>query len=754
MTLIHKRTLATFIAAGILFLSGTLSPAFATYELDKNVFLSGCPFIHQDPYDFTPLLNTLKQQLKEKIDTGAKCSKPINAVYGHLNSIDLYVQSQKDPIQKEKIQSRYFEKFLLNLNAQKINLEIAGKTSTDEYALLVSNISTLEQLFRENQINLEFGKQQFQSDLELEFRRNLYQYVNNLLSTLNETIASNPQCIDQMGGWTQLLPPILSAASLAGGLGSFPTAEIIGAVTQVAAQLVIIFQHWPAKRAMNDILRTNNQAILACTYFAMKNAACSYREGVQMSKDIPAIQKLIERKYSPDLAGHYEQFFNLYEKRKIYFDIFDTIATSSSTLTVDLNLITSYLQAKAIDPKTLPPAPDVNASENEIQEWIIKLRRRGLGISDRDNMGQPISLEKQRENAIEEIKKLNSTIAAAEVLFQDKRSLVDLRHHLDARYPGLRADVKEYINYFRRFTGSLTINSCTLNEERKGPLFAIIRIFEKLDQFLSVVQVKDYSQFKACANIKDPENPAQDPTKDYSYECYVLRVRDAGLNLFVEMTHGALAEISSQSVLALGSKVYDRFIAAFDTIQNLYLEHDLISNVPLDQSFSQYKKDRDMLVEVTNNYSTYNTTGAVFRVDSAESAFRNFEKGFQKEIQKTLNNVLNEDPKKGILREQAGKTADHLCALYASSLDRLAEKSFWSKKPDHLLSRCKEEHPSIDLIGFLEYGQRQYSIDYDNECTYIDYMKELKTQELLASLYRQTQKQRPKKQEALSHLQN
>ncbi|MBS1959629.1 MAG: hypothetical protein JST80_09180 [Bdellovibrionales bacterium] len=77
----------------------------------------------------------------------------------------------------------------------------------------------------------------------------------------------------------------------------------------------------------------------------------------------------------------------------------------------------------------------------------------------------------------------------------------------------------------------------------------------------------------------------------------------------------------------------------------------------------------------------------------------------------------------------------HLCALYAPTLAEVSEGGGFmngSRKAGGVLADCVKNHKTLKLNGLVT--SDEFKINYDDECSYINYQRELQIQNLIAEL--------------------
>jgi len=589
--------------------------------------------------------------------------------------------------------------YLVGLNARRAQLEIGGVEPTleaGEYASITSSILAVESQILENNIDVAYAKDFRKNAQEYRLKTALMGHAKGVLNAVADLGNSNPRCVDQIG-FSSLLPGVVNAVgvaagSLSGGVGN----TVVSAASEIISSALRIFQGEKAKKALNDLIRYRNQKVLACTYYATLNLSCEYERGRSLAEDLGVIRRQVDRRSTEEassepnrtLRSHalYETWTRLSERISEFSDVFDFVGSAGSSLLTDVNQIYEYFKAKIIDPDSLnfPQLPP-NPVDSDRQSWLNSLSVRGLYIPESKDGNIPIPLAERVEIAEEKIKSLRAIIKAAEAQFEKNKNFTNLRNALEKK-TALRKDIADALFLLREYTSETSPTS--VPPRSRGPLFASLRVMNALDSFMAV-EVDKESNFD-----------------QYNTEC----TRRGGA-LFSVMTYDSIGSISSQVLFALGSKSTESLRTALTTIKNHLLFRDL--QLPEDERFSTYLRERAMVSFVTQNYSDFKGTGPVYRNEDAKKYFETFETVFAKEMRDSLRYAL--ETKNERIDGVDGVTADHLCALYSGSLGGM------KRRDDRLLEKCRKNHVSIELPSIE--GTKRFPIDYDDKCTYSKYIR-------------------------------
>jgi hypothetical protein len=675
----------------------------AAPHLPLNSTLFDCPFNHlEDPYNFDGLLSAVKALVESKLEHNRRCQAPFNQLLSNITTASTYYSSL-DPNEQQRVFKDVYSRYRSELELQLANLEVKGQANGAQGDLIRQTLSTVDGSLRDNQISLASTSKSFADSRENLFRSQLYGSLNQLLQTLQ---GSSSECIEAVGGWSSLMPSLLGIASLATGYGTFGNQAVVGSAVQLAANLTNLFKDRKAKKALGELSVVENEKVLACTYYAIRYSSCEYRRAFLLSRDTQEIKRIIERRFSPEKQGEFERLSYSFEKLPFFRGIFDAIAVMGAPLTLDTNLLKAYLDALRADPERIAIPPPA-ATDIEKKKWLIDVKSRGIIFAETDMFGVQKSVEEQYQSAIIDITNKKATIRSVEAIITEKRSFEDLRHKLDDDFSSAIVEV----GTIRDFLGGLIEGDHPRVPVRtQGSVYVFNDLLLKLEAFLAV------NRNITCDSTETP-GPAD-------IGCYTRKVNDAGRQLFQAMARGAIAQVNEQSVLTLGVKSTDRMLRALSVVENQFLLEDLLMNRKGEDSYSQYRRDRAVLFNLTENYRLYSGEGVTGVAEKAQGALVGFEVGFEKEILEMVSRSF--DIKSEVIPELNGKTAAHYCSLFASSLNK-------SAKGKRLLEKCRRYASHLEQVELISNGP--IPIDFGNLCFYPDYIRTIKMQKTLLDRY-------------------
>jgi hypothetical protein len=670
--------------------------------------IGGCPFIHEDAYDLAPILETLKAQLSTELNNRNKCKQSIQAIVSNLTPLQDFYKTL-DPTTRQRITQQAYQDALNALNGRKIQLELAGDTSSTEYLTVISRIGTIEDSNLLNSIDLQTTQALSSQGIRADYRNQLLTYTSNVLNAYNDTARNHPECISSMGGWSTALSTVLGGFSIATGLGINPAAWVIGAAIGTGVQLVTLLQDSKVRASYNDLTRLKNYKTLACTYYSLKKASCEYQRAYLISQDTGKIRAFLRNRFGAGSEGEYERFFVNQGRIKFLGDLFALISQMGSPLTLDQTLLSSYLTAKAVDFKNLGDAPPATATDDVIKSWLLRARSFGVSYSEisiQTGSAIAVPLRDQLKNAIDDITSKLGTIASAEKLIRSNLSFLDLKRKIESDFPKANRYVLEMAKYL-----NLRRDSGLISNQEKGTIDGAITLLTLLNDFLDVAV----------------ENKG---IKNATYEEDIV---NKGGMIFEELAKGSVAQLNRQSVLTLSSKGTDRLGWAFGVIRNSYLNRDQEQNLPRADRFSEFQKNRNILSDVVGNYEVFAGPGTAFRNEEFSKSLSIFENSFKKEMLRSLDFAMTNQ--KG-LPELKGQTAAHLCALYYPSLKNLSRSGvFGDNQAAEILKACQDTYKTLKMN--LLVADEDFKIDYGNDCTYFQYTREMDIQNLLANLIRE-----------------
>lgn len=690
--------------------------SFSSYRLQNFPDFRSCPFLHEDDYaqEINRLHDLIQGFLKAKIEGHQKCNGPFNSIIQNLDNIDLLFANNRNPSLLEDINSEILSKQLLQLELDQI---LADPLSSD-YKSVAEEIGKIKERILENEANKRFSRDYFKETKNNAVLSQTFNYMNNTINTLANLDA---ECIDQLGGWQQILPTILNSISSLSGLTGFAYSAIIGAGLQLISSLTILLKDVRAKTALRSLIKHKNNKLLACAYFSIQNTACEYKRAYKFSLDEKKIKDLIKQKYKDKNTSLYDEFFNLLERSRDFEEVFLDIAKMGSAISFDVHLIAKYFKARQSNPETIldeddigpPPDESDNSTAAEIkrQEWLIKVKERGISLEEIGLEG-PKSLVQQVKDALLNIAQKISDIKAIELILGGRRSFIDIKHELDTE-PHLYDQVQKYLDFFKR-----VLDQKVVPTERKGIVAEAIRIMSHLKEFLSI-------------RYEEIENGSTEFIDSYSL--YKEKVNEKGKLLFGIMADGAVAQISGQTILTIGRTVQQRIDRVFRLVEEEFYGQEqenfkkFSSGQKKQLGYSDYKRDRSLLVKVASSYQSFSGSSKTFRLEDVEVAMRALEKGFKREINSMLAKALSSTSK--FYPDLQGETASHLCALFSSTLSKT---KFYDLKTNKLYKQCKLRFKELDLMKILK--PSKLAINWEDPCFYSNYRRLLKTQESLYSI--------------------
>lgn len=686
------------------------SIALGSYKLSDSLLTATCPFHHTDSYalELNRLHSVIEQQLKLKIDGHARCDRAFTDVSQSLDVINGLFDRRVNPTLREDIEKEVLAKQVDQLKLD-LMLQLPGSQSFFEAESQLRRLQ--EELFRSD-INKRAGESLFVETRKNESLRSLFNHTNNIMMSLSSMPA---ECIDRLGGWHQVLPTILDSISTMSGLSGFAYSAAIGGGLKILSSLALLLKDIKVKTALKDLITHKNSKILACLYYSVQFTACEYRRALKISKQKEKIIDIINQKYSDEQSKIFDEFFYLADRSKDLESIFFEIASMGSAITLDVNLIGGYFIARKASPETLlepsdigpPPSADDNSDSAEVarQAWLIKVRTRGISFRQTTSSGiKP--LKDQVDEALLDIAKKISDIKAVEELLTSTRSFVDLRHELDTN-PNLLGLVQRFKAFFER-----VLEGEVVQTSGRGVVASAQIVLLELEHFLNL-------KYDHYCNTK--EKLTVDNYKQ-KMEAYTSEVNKRGRKLFNVMSRGAVAQINRQSVLSIGATVQKRINRAFRLIEDEFLRAELRS--PSNNTkvrFSDYKRDKSIMMQVINNYQNFNASKQTFRSEDVEVLLSSIEKGFASEIKDMVARSLKTEAR--FYPELEGKTAAHLCALFSLTLRKEGISNIGGRK---LFRKCRKRFKKLDMLKILK--PSKLPIQWDEPCYYSRYRNLMITQ--------------------------
>lgn len=687
---LRKRSIKFFLVVGAFIVFFAANIVATPYELSNDSLFSTCPFQHDDKYDFGSLLNLVKSQLETKLEGAESCSATVNQLNNELTAIRNYY-IKLDTGLRSSIAVDVINRTLIELQ-----VKLAGLVpGTQQYSLTLAQIASLESDLTFNEINKLYISEDAKETREFQFRSDMYQHINNVVVAFS---AASPRCIEYLGGWQQILPSLMGTAALATGYSFFANQAVLGSILQIASSFIQLFQNREVKEAILSIIKVKNYKVLACTYFSVKHTACEYSRAYELSRDTDDLMRLIEGRYLPLPEGEYEKYFYYLEQKNFFSPVFETVARIGTPTTLGTDLLNEYFVAQRASPNTLPEPPIATASDPERKLWLNEVRRRGISFREVNySTGVSYTLNEQIKQATDDIVLKKANIISVETEIRRSPSFIDLKHELDARFPDLYERLKDLNGYLQQFLGPVD-GSLKLPPETWGSILQIKEIMEALQSFLEVKSDIDMAKMGE----------------------YETAIKEAGISLFKVMTKFSVAQVDTQSALLLGSKIDDRLNRALLIVEQAYIKRDILENTPLESSFSQYKRDRAIKFYILQNFRQFTGAGRTFRLEDIETARNSFALGFRDEILAMVAMAL--DSRSELVPALEGSTAPHLCSLFSDLLKH-------TSKGKDLLERCRNEFPKLELVRGLD--RDRTTIDYDDNCFYSSYARDLDTQKIL-----------------------
>lgn len=663
------------------------------YELKVSSLIETCDFIHQDEYSFKPVLNMLQEQLKTKLEGDKKCSAPLSQLNNQLIELDSFFATSLTEQQKKQLTQDAQKQYLTDLQGEMALLNPAVEADAARIAVLSALMDTV----KANLVTLGVEAQVagFEDTRNKQIAlSNYWEGAYNKSSAAIAAMNSVPdECIDRIGGWKAMVPAVLNLASMSGQLVGGSTGSIISAGFQVGAQLAVLLQNNRVKRAITATTRIQNHQIIACSYLALQTNACELKRAKKLM-DHKKIYELVNREFTDPEYGEYERYFRLIETLPNIQKIFNDIGAMGSALTLDLSLLQSYFSAVKLQPDTIV-IPPPESSDAVLNDFVIRMKGRGLMTSSFNDSGAPVPVREQYENLRVLIIQAQQLIETVKGILTSKRSFVDLKEEIVTKN---QFAVNE-LRFFRTFV-QYYLNGNKLPAQYES----IFRINENMLNVLI-----DF----VGANMKKGETIKE----------YRDRVDLLGQKLFDEMSVGSVAQITSQSVLMIPAIAFERFNRPVKALEHLFVSNDIVyKDDPTHPSYTDYVVNKSLQMKLIRLYEPLNGSGQAFRVETYLAALKGVENGFKRDIIKMVKNSMN--AKSDILDEFEGKTAAQLCALFAP---------FLKEEAPGLLKDCQANYTELDLYPVLTAIHRpsKMKIDYSDSCFYNNYKREERGQRRL-----------------------
>lgn len=697
----------------VLALVNCFSVEVGAYTLQDAGLLRGCPFIHDDKNanDMAELGGLIRAQLKTKIEGNAKCEAAFRSISENFNSIDLSFKNNVDPGLTSDIKAN-----ILNQRLAQLEVDLMTKYSgSPEYIAIAAEIKSNRAAFNAGNADRMIARHSFSEKKTNEIMSSTF---NNMNASIGALARMDPECLAQLGGWQTLLPMTLNMASSMSSFAGTTMFAAIGAGLKMLATLTQLLRDIRAKEALREIINYKNDKIIACTYYAVQSAACDYQRNLKVSQDYGKIKRIVQNRYTQSDTAIFDEYFKLMSHLSDFESIFFEISSMGSAITLDVDVMTRYFRAKRSAPESIlgedgvgkPPQDDdegVNADARR-QDWLIKVKARGIFFNERDAQGILKTLQQQIKEALTDIANKKADINSVESLVTRIRSFIDLKHKLD-RDPSNIAKVESFRAYLDK-----VYHGGVVKTDTKGMIASAARIFDALKDFLAV-KLDDF--------IGESGSPI------LAYDNYNKEVNRRGRILFERMSEGAVAQVDQQTVLTIGNIVQERLKRVFSMIEEAFYRDELDDSpdrlAPISLlKYSDYKRDHSIVFNTALNYNMFSGSGQTFRQEDAVVAMHSLEKGFHSEIRRLVSFALTN--KSDIFPELKGTTAGHLCALFASSLKKGGLRNVRSRM---LYKSCKKQFTRLGLFGTFE--QNSLAIDWKDPCFYFKYQNIYETQRTL-----------------------
>lgn len=687
--------------------------------------VDACPFNRgAESVALQALEGAIHSLLETKLEGNERCRAPFHGLHarlGVLNAIGTRVSGEQASEIVRDRQVRYRQDLLIQL----ASLEARGAGNSPQAEGIRTTLDTVEGKIVDADSDARVARAEHRSGQESAHRHEMLTQANQLLGELR---AMDPRCMEAMGGWSGLTPSLLGVASAASGSLGFPGQAIVSAGLQIFSNLAAIFSDRRLKRAVNDVNNLQNERLLACAYYALKDTACDFAKAMEFASDVPRIRQILRREFPANAAGDFQRLlwsFGILDRLRPSFNL---IAEMGTPLSLDLTILNKYLQAQAARVYDVPAAPPGTASNAEKRRWIQRLgAEHNLRTPEENyNSGQPLSLDEQIKSLQTVIANLQGTIETVTAILTEKRSFEDLRHELDRREDRLLGDMLVFEDMLRSYRRQSPTNG--IPRAQLGALDASISLVTKLREYLEV----SVDQAPGCAvaereiridlGLPVTPMPGEPPIQPESRMLATYRVclNRAGTRLFGEMARGAVAQLTGQSVLAVGSKAIDRIERSLSIIENTYVRADLAAPSIPTSGYTSYKRAYDTEARVAFLLAEYGPLAQVFNPLTIQASLDAFELGFEKEIRRMVERALRSGSE--LVPELRGAAAPHLCSLFASSLAKTREGQV-------LLQQCRARAATLPQYEIVRAGG--IPVEFGQGCFYPSYVSTLEMQETL-----------------------
>jgi|GEM_PF-3107911 len=660
------------------------------YKLDRTSdLLGGCGYIHNDKYSFNDVLILIQEQLKNKLEKDQACAAPLAQLNSQLIEMDTYFNRKITETERIELSKNANRDYLLDLESEILLLNPADPSEAVRISILQSMIDSVKYKSVTLGVETQLAAMEDKKNQDMEVAQkweNVYANSAAALATLNSL---DSHCVDRLGGWKNMIPVVMKLASAAGPLVGGAAGGIISAGFEVGGQLAILLRNNRLKGAISSTLRVQNAQIIACTYSVLQTNACELKRAKNLMDDKKKITELINQQVSNTKNVEYESYYLQMSKLNRIQKIFKDIGSMGSALTLDLDLLASYFEAVRLDPENIGELPGENASDDERADFLIRMKARGAEWSPRSMSGNMLSLAEQVQQVKNIITTAKSVIKTAQDIMTKKQSFYDLKSEIIASNQFVAKELKSIQAYTINY-----LNSGKIPPQYRADFASNERMLRKIVDYLNF----DYTG-----------------TTDKEFEEYLEDINVKGRVLFEEMSRGSIAQITAQTILMVPDIAFKRFNRPFRNLEKYFLNNDVIRRAdPTYAPYTDFVITRSMQSKF-NTYPDFHGSSEAFRVETYLAAKNGLEKGFKREIIRMVKGAMESNS--DILKAFEGKTAAHLCALYAP---------FLKEDAPQLFKQCQANYKTLTLFPILTEANRPDSmkIDYNDPCFYNSYKQE------------------------------
>jgi hypothetical protein len=638
-----------------------------------------CPFMHEDPFgsEMTQILIQIEGFLKKKLDTYERCNGPLHQVTKNFQNINSLIDYNKNPALLYQVNVEVLSQQLLELE---MDLKSQNPLNPN-YFLIASAIQSIKNQIFSNKAQGIYSQKLFSQNRE---NMILSQTSTALQNTIQTLTSLDSDCIDQIGGWQTVLPPLLSSLGNLSAMGGLHYGAAAGAVLHTASSLLVLLKDIKAKKALRHFIRHKNQKALACTYYALQNTACQYQKALRLAQN----PKNFEQESKEAIPNHYKRFQVLKRKSRDLTPIFQHLIQISMPPRVDQELLIRYGQAKHIQAHTLlgphrlgPPPHKDDLSEGAQQkrlEWILRAKDHGVPTQEDDK-----PLPQQIEEALIYIQKAQEHENRLDKIFSLRRSFLDFKHELDLK-DTFSQDLTEYLAFFEK-----SIAETPQLREKRGLFVPIQKLFSALIQFQSIQLGESYEDYLKAVGEKGEELLALMSQETYS-----------GAICPAPMGHTPPQDLLEQ---------------IFQAIEMTYPEE-----------YKEFKKKQDLHRSLVQSYPNLRGCAQTFRLEDTQTAFDILERSYRKEMIILLEKSLFQ--KSRFYPELEGVTAGHLCTLFNQALEKPAP-FYHERRMRKIHKTCHSRYKTLELLPVLE--PKEMEIQWDDPCFYSTYQRFFQTQQSL-----------------------